>query len=1048
MTAFLFIGVGGVGSKAVCAAMESLKSVMPKNVQGLITDTDQQILSTKSDSNLTVLHLDAKDSSRAVQSRSMSPVLNSWLPNYPITTEAEHGLFGNKPLGRLALVINMDAAIDTIDKVLRKASHKTENAEAGIGLDKDDDKSLEVIMCATLGGGTSSISPELAYLVRFRMQELGIKGQIRIIYPFSNTPPESETTSANIYAALIELNHWMDPESKHTFNIGFSERAAWKKASESLNSEDADTAEILSHLDIHLANNISNVNPGFKKSSSKSREQKEDDDGVRELGDDFVMPESSDCPFDSIIFSSISKFDDNEENKAAGKLLIRIGSWSLRSPEILTQIASDLAEFSCNGDFPEPRRFCELHAFQVTRPTKEILATAHGLASQSVMAEIRRILFFKDVPEENIRGSEAAKEFIKTRTLDSLSIHGAYEKRCNSMLDGRYNVERIISRTTEKLQNSPLYGRDLELCFRTLDAELKDLVGQCETKHEFFDSLAACSREYTENCITGLENAVKDFVNGQHTAVAMKAMAEEISRQLSFSLSALHERSNNAIAQASRLEQEKNAAIAALTEFKPTFFQRTFKKVDNAPIERAVKAVTECYKTIFTGYIGREETNAFLNMLNVCEDIIKKLRNLELFLEKAAGELQNISHTAYSQIISGSDESLVSVKEAAEYIDANSCPPDLPLILKEVDSRTNYSIIDIPQNFTMDTWLKMLRDVVGELHPLRDPHVITTLMERNPGERLKKYIENVIAKTSPGLASRLNEDQNAGAHRKILYAAFDQSPQYSKFDDAENMRAQKAGELRSILESEASSLPIFVKNISGSESVDFVQLYCDFSLSDFDMAQHRIDYIRSLVRASRALQSRQDVKFKTIRHTSRQERTNIMILLASAFKLGVLYERPSLMHPVNEQSVQLGSSKWTDLTGIKACLNIFEDPVDAIYLEQTLYQNLIAWRRDSIAENGIEKWLEALEPSPRDLDICADSPIFGSLKLGALASSLKTTMQKELESQWSVWKKLIEKHQASDPAFTEDKITSIAPKGFENWLRKRWEQEKNAGASF
>lgn len=1030
---FLLIGLGNVGCKAVRRALESLLQAQPNGAQALLLDTDINIASHEATPNLTPLRLDPYKCARAIQVRQESPVLYRWWPNFPVTLETEHGLFGNKALARLSFIINIPRLAAQLDRLLELLAPGYNNEETP----SESLPHLEIFFCATLGGGTSSSYIEVAYLLQSMLSSSPLSYRMRAFLPLSNNLPPSESVAANVYASLVELNHWMNPKTLYTFAVDMDEYPLWDdpEGEKQRHGHDASTAAILSSLDIRLADDVVNVNPGLKKVQEKIAQDKANEEPVKY---DVELSSTANPPFCEVIFSTLDDFDDEQEVELLARQMVRWHYWYFEAPELwqllqhTPQESAELARDGQSGDY------LLANSYQLANPTRRILDVVRALASRTVVTGLRQMLFEKDIDTDRIRGQEFAKEFIATRSLDSQAIHTLYQKRWLEMDNGLYNVRRYLEGKLQELQENPRYGRDLENFCRTCDAHFKELVDHCETEPDFFVSLSSCTKELTALFHEGLKTELQNIVDYKHNGVTMLGLLDELSHQLSISLSALHERSTQAQAEAARLAPLKNQAVAELIHYEvpawKKFMGKVLNKEDDSPISAAFQLFQEYYSNILLNFVGREEANAFFEMLNACEDAKKSLQRLREYLNTSEEILCKIKHDAYTQILRDADLAALSTKEAANFIDAHSKPSDLPYILKELDQRLGYQILNLPQRFTQKEWLQLLRATVDSLYPLPDPHVLQTLHQYYPGHKLLAFLQTVEFNLTSPFEDSLQVPLSRQVPRRNFYAAFDQRPPASDFDPLDSQRQALADELTATLEKGPFPVPVTIVANPQAETIDLVRTCSDFKLDCLDLDDYKEAYLVSLGREARAVHSRKDIKFNSFYTLDNKRNREITSLLALAFKMGILAEKIS---DSEERPNQLTSNRWLSLNSLRAVLSIYANPIEALYVENTFYQNLKNWRKEQMGSMGLDKWLQALEPSEVEPYHSSPRSYFRSLDLENQIKKLKPNLERDLESRWPTWEKQIAKV-VGEGGEVRAKIATIAPPGMIDWLERRW----------
>ncbi|MGM9991599.1 MAG: tubulin-like doman-containing protein [Candidatus Bruticola sp.] len=1040
---FLFVGLGNIGCQAVNKAISTMEESYTDSIRGLLLDTTKSLLDSFPHSPLLkTIFLDTAKASRAIQMRSQSPVLNGWLPNFPMTIESGSGLFGCRALGRLAFIINIAQASQAIKDALIELTQEHRSEE---------NLCLKIIVCASLGGGTGAAHADLAYLIRLQLEELNLKGEVAALLPYSQTMPESEAAAANVYASLIELDHWMSG-SAYDFACDFAEIEQWEipEDESKANKRDESTAEILAKLDICLAENVRNINPGLGQEQNHSQEV-HTEQTVPKSKNSVNLKVFNQPAYDSVIFNSLDKFNDEKEWRSLSHILVRLTYWNLEGDKLYRVLQQQLTEAQnkeqrekASISFYQNSKsssYADLHSYQIAYPARKIATVARLLSSQTVVSKLFNLFFEQDLDQNSIRGTELGKDFIKSRHLDSFEVHKRYTECWCHTEGGIYDSDSFIKNKLEPLYQNPIYGDELVKYCQAFDQELKELAVSCETKPEFFSALSSVTKDLSDDFIVGMSNAVSDTVNRQHNGITMHHMAEEINKQLSFSLSALHERTNSAKSEIIRLEELKNQAISDLASFKPSLWKKLTRQVDFTPLKEAGKVIAEYYKNVFISYVGREEVNAFFNMIGVCDQTVKKLEQLRSFLDESLTHLKNSNRHLYNQVLEDSDEPLISKQEAVSFIAAHSSPPDLMLLIKALDQVTNFNLLDLPQNYTQEEWISELNRIVTNLYPIDEPQPAGEFLSRYPGDKLSRKLTAINNEISSYFCYTQPLNTTDDAAQKQILASYCLNPQPVASDQNQSERQNQAKTLNQALSATSSSLPISFIDEPEFETIDIVEIFSGFTLNDLELSDYKDAYLTSLVRNTRAVQIRKDIKFNSLITVDKRTYMSAVNLLAAAFKFGVLQEKENFNS--SDDELRLTSNKWHDLTSVRACLQVFANPVEALIFEGRFYNELGKWRQEQINSQGISAWLEAMAPDNQASTSYLDNPksSFYKLQLNKQIVHLQADMLRDLENSWSSWKyKIIEYMKKG--LDLKSAVAKIVPPGLAQWLEARWQQDR------
>ncbi len=139
-----------------------------------------------------------------------------WIYNIPRNLQTQ----GLRPLGRLALVDNMERAIEQVTHALRAAVDPTAivATAAATGLPFQSPAPRVFVVSSTSGGAGSGMVLDFGYIVRQALRQLQMPEDsvCALLGHVSGRAGQSrDISTANAYALLSELNHYSDP--RHPF---------------------------------------------------------------------------------------------------------------------------------------------------------------------------------------------------------------------------------------------------------------------------------------------------------------------------------------------------------------------------------------------------------------------------------------------------------------------------------------------------------------------------------------------------------------------------------------------------------------------------------------------------------------------------------------------------------------------------------------------------------------------------------------------------------------------------------------------------------------
>lgn len=213
----LVLGIGGIAADVFRDLRRRIlrdeKSFRQENLDFLLLDTDGAAIESacgdRCEDSLEfreTLHLPLRPSAeyRDQSADHLQWLSRRWLYNIPRSLKTE----GRRPLGRLAFADHATRIRNKLREALLATADKVRLGETASNIAQED---LRVFVVASTGGGTGGgIVPDIGYLVRELMDDLGLSssGVCAILVHGTNANPDQQDLAiANTYACLSELNH-------------------------------------------------------------------------------------------------------------------------------------------------------------------------------------------------------------------------------------------------------------------------------------------------------------------------------------------------------------------------------------------------------------------------------------------------------------------------------------------------------------------------------------------------------------------------------------------------------------------------------------------------------------------------------------------------------------------------------------------------------------------------------------------------------------------------------------------------------------------------
>jgi eukaryotic-like serine/threonine-protein kinase len=157
--------------------------------------------------------------------RRMIDHLNAWLPKEKLHSmpRSLHPQ-GSRALGRLAFVDNFPRIQSRMRREIQIAAlpDSLEQSTAQTGLSRGR-AAPRIFVFASGSGGSSGMIPDIGYALRRLLKQLNYTDASVTLYAFCGSPSDPATARhelANVYATLVELNHFRQPDMAYDADFG------------------------------------------------------------------------------------------------------------------------------------------------------------------------------------------------------------------------------------------------------------------------------------------------------------------------------------------------------------------------------------------------------------------------------------------------------------------------------------------------------------------------------------------------------------------------------------------------------------------------------------------------------------------------------------------------------------------------------------------------------------------------------------------------------------------------------------------------------------
>ena len=224
----IVIGIGGTGCDVVGELKRRVQNVhgdLPI-IQYLAFDTDfkPKDNSVLEDSEFNQLTVENADDYIQGISDGYYPEMSAWWPDeLKVVGDLAEGAKQVRALGRFALFKNIEYVRNAINNrinYIKSAQLKDDIEKRGYTVKRD----FKVYIINSLGGGTGSgMFIDLAFNIRDIMKKGTINGYTILPEVFKISERDRHGISANAYAALMELDYYMDDTSGHFFSCRYND---------------------------------------------------------------------------------------------------------------------------------------------------------------------------------------------------------------------------------------------------------------------------------------------------------------------------------------------------------------------------------------------------------------------------------------------------------------------------------------------------------------------------------------------------------------------------------------------------------------------------------------------------------------------------------------------------------------------------------------------------------------------------------------------------------------------------------------------------------
>lgn len=688
-TAHLLIGLGGLGSQAVRRAAQVLARRAPSGhplpVRCLGIDTDEGVAGPSHvDSYEGFLLGTAEFATVATRPHDYPPV-TAWLPDEMPSVEPGKGVRGSRGLGRLAFFLHRRDLERRVAGTLARIG----GADPAHPVDPTP-QVLQVLLISSLGGGTGSgMLNDVAYMVHRLMRDVPIPYKCESILLMATRPTRDEAVAANVYSAMVELNHWMSADTNYAFE--YSSGEVWDTSRPPF-----DQVYLLAAAD--LAEN-----------------------SERDL-----------------LFAQISAH-------------VGLSLWEEYAP-LQAEIARRQELFFRGADLRgNPVAYFSAGSATLNLPFKDLnLAMTARIAARVVNRW--RTTLFRSGGGGSSEGTRHAEHFLLSQNLTTASVRRGLEEDLLAVEGGRFRLSEQLARVREELAKAPLYAAPLARHLTELDGRLgRDFAADGPEGVAAY--LGGRSADLLQNRSAALVRELSSFFRaGREEYLGFCVFLDQLSERISHNLNDLHEALSRREAGELRLADEKRAALQAVAQYDPGFLGRLVKKPRDGPVERCLQVLHDYHENRLRIYLDREALNVYLGLMDTLQRFSAGVTELLNYLDAVEQDLAAEESHAMERLFSVPGEVLLTRAEVDRFLNDQSSPERVARATENLLSQVGQDLFSLPRTTKRSVWVGRILTALMEAEPPPQADVVDRFLARYPGEAARDQLRILFERARPSVS--------------------------------------------------------------------------------------------------------------------------------------------------------------------------------------------------------------------------------------------------------------------------------------------------------
>jgi len=707
-TAYLLIGLGGLGFQAVRHASQLVARRGPGGHPGPVLclgiDTDRTVLTDERLHAYEGLLLETGEFGSVMARPQDYPPVKDWLPGDLPILDPGRGVRGSRPLGRLAFFLHRRELERRITGTLARlgGADPAHPVECTPG-------SLQVLVASSLGGGTGSgMLCDLTYLIHRLVHAAALPCSFTALLVMGARPPRDEAISANVFAGMVELNHWMAHDSRYSYEYSSGER--WET--------DCPPFE---QVFLVAGNN---------------------------LADEASLP-----PLFDQVAAQVGLWMWDDFAAVRDELNRRHHSY-FRGTDLR---GNPVCYFSCGSA-------------TLSLPLGDLRLAAHARLAAQVVNRWRTTLFHAGSGTSGDEERAHAESFLKSQELHTNSFRRVLRNALNSAFDGRFDLDRQTRRLAEGLARTPKFGVELVRELTELDESLSRQIAS-DAPDGAIGFLEQQTTRFLQERSQDLVNELSSFFRaGREQYLGFCVFLDELSERIGHCLNDLHEALNSGETAEMRLKDEKVKAIEEAAHHQPGLLDRWLRKVSNEPVERCLQALKDYHENRVRLCVDRQSLNAYLGLLDTLQRFSNGVNELLEYLDAVESELRSEEGRARGRLFAVPGEVLLTATEVEEFI-CEQCSPDrVSRATEELLAQVGQDLFSVPRTIPRAAWLGRILQVLQEGNSSPAPDVLTSFLAHHPGEAARDQIRILFERARPSMASSLAiPDYEPGTSLRVAY---------------------------------------------------------------------------------------------------------------------------------------------------------------------------------------------------------------------------------------------------------------------------------------